>query len=677
MIVPNPPRPTRRRRLLNRRSAKVQPPSTAAVSVSIHDAAKVAGLQASQWLLVRRLLGIGWKYRLGASLVVLQQVLMVALTIAGLQWTGLAIDMLRYWSSPGSLPPAWPVGLSPSPTWSRMSILFLLGSIVLTLGLLNALLRFWTTLSASRLVERIVVDLRTLVYDKLQRLSFRFFDANDSGSLINRVAGDVQAVRLFVDGVIVQVLAVSLSLIVNVTYMSRIHAWLTLACLASTPLLWWGAVIFSKKVRPEYIESSRLGDVLIRVLSENIQGQHVVKSFNLEDEQRAKFAEISGEVRRQKQKIFRTVSLFQPAIGFLTQLNMVVLLFYGGRLVVAGELRLGEGLFVFANLLSQFAAQVAQITAIANSIQHSLTGAARVFEVLDAPEEVADPLEPRPWPGSMAIAAVTKATTSVRRSRSMRVSGAVRFDSVGFGYKREHPLLHDIDFNVPAGSIVGITGPTGAGKTTLVNLIPRFYDVTSGRVTIDGVDVRDVPITDLRRQIGIVFQESFLFSNTIAANISFGWPDAPRERIEEAAKLAAAAEFIERLPDQYDTIIGEHGNNLSGGQRQRLALARAILLSPAILILDDATASVDPETEGEILAAMSGAIMGRTTFLVTQRVSTLRRADLVLVLDGGRLVQQGTHAELLDKPGLYRTFADLQGVALNKATASGFEGFNK
>jgi ATP-binding cassette subfamily B protein len=317
------------------------------------------------------------------------------------------------------------------------------------------------------------------------------------------------------------------------------------------------------------------------------------------------------------------------------------LLAYGGRLVIGGQLPLGAGLIVFAGLLQQFSNQVAGIGDIANTAQVSLTGAQRVFEVLDAPVEITDA------PDAVALP---------------RARGAVRFDRVDFQYRAEEPTLHDVSFAVEPGQCVAIFGPTGAGKSALMSLIPRFYDPTAGRVLLDDTDVRRIRLDDLRRNIGIVFQESFLFSNTIAANIAFGHPEATREQIERAARIAAAHEFIAALPEGYDTVLREGAKNLSGGQRQRLAIARALLLEPPVLLLDDPTAAIDAETEQEILQAMARAMAGRTTFVVANRLSTLRRADLIVVLDKGRVVQQGRHDELIAQPGHYQRLVKLQVV---------------
>jgi ATP-binding cassette subfamily B protein len=307
--------------------------------------------------------------------------------------------------------------------------------------------------------------------------------------------------------------------------------------------------------------------------------------------------------------------------------------------VTLDRLALGTGLVVFAGLLTQFASQVANLTNITNSIQQSLSGARRVFEVLDTPVEI------------------RSASDAIRLPRAR---GEVRFERVGFEYDPGAPVLEDVSFSVRPGQCVAILGATGAGKSTLLSLVPRFYDPTRGRVLIDGVDLRNLHVDDLRRNIGLVFQETFLFSHTVAANIAFGHPHATREQVIRAARLACADDFIERLPQGYDTVLGEGGMDLSGGQRQRLAIARALLLDPAILLLDDPAAAIDPHTEQEILAAMSHAMQGRTTFVVAHRLSTLRHADSVIVLDDGRITQTGTHDELMERPGHYRSAAVIQ-----------------
>ncbi len=585
------------------------------------------------------MLGLGWRYRGRCLAVLALNFSLVALNLAGLSLAGLGIDSLSETLLPGSPAPGWPFGWRPPAEWTPMTRVVFIAGLVLVVAVVQAALKFVTAVAGAALSQRILIQLRTDVYDKLQRLSFRFFDSHDSSSLINRVAGDVQAVRGFVDGVILKVLTVGLSLAVYSAYMLSVHATLACTCLIASPLLFVGAVWFSKTVRPLYQRSSELGDKLILRLSENVQGIQVVKGFAREEDEIARFREANRAVKDQKYDIFWRLSLYQPTMGFLTQINQLIVIGYGGALVIRGELPLGAGLFVFANLIHEFANQVGQIINIANSIQSSLTGAERVFAVLDAEIEIQSPPD--------AI-------------RLPKVRGAVTFEHVGFAYTNGEPALENISLDIASGECIGIVGETGSGKTTLLNLIARFYDPTSGRVLVDGIDVRQLDLQDLRRNIGIVFQESFLFSNTVAANIAFGQPGAELDRVEDAAKLAAAHEFIADLPQGYDSLIGEHGSNLSGGQRQRLAIARALLLDPPILLLDDATAAVDPETEHEIQQAIATAQRGRTTILVSNRISALKRTDRLYVLSHGRIVESGSHAELMQLDGEYAKLSRIQ-----------------
>ena len=592
--------------------------------------------------LIRRLLAVGWRYRAGCLKILGIQFVLLAIGLGGLGLTGLGIDFIRAQVDPTARAMAWPLGIAPPADWAPLTVMWIIAGAVLGLALIRAVLNYLHAITVANVVERkMVVEMRAQVYDKLQRLSFRFFDANASGSIMNRVTGDTRSLVQFINGVAVQSVIMLVSLAGYMVFMVHIHPHLTLACLASTPLLWLASHSFSKFVRPAYLRNRELVDDMILRLAESVQGMPVIKGFAREPETIARFRAANDDVSHQQRRIFWRVSIFTPGIGLLTQINLGVLLAYGGYLVIQGELPLGAGMIVFAGLLQQFSNQVASIADIANTAQASLTGAQRVFEVLDAPVEIADA------PGAVALP---------------RARGAVRFEHVHFEYQPDEPTLHDVSFAVAPGRCVAILGPTGAGKSALMGLIPRFYDPTQGRVLIDDVDARQIKVDDLRRNIGIVFQESFLFSNTVAANIAFGHPEATREQVENAARIAAAHEFITALPDGYDTLLGEGAKSLSGGQRQRLAIARALLLEPPILLLDDPTAAIDPETENEILEAMANAMRGRTTFVVANRLSTLRRADVILVLDKGRLVQQGTHAELIAQPGHYQRLVSLQVV---------------
>ncbi len=592
----------------------------------------------SHALLLRRLLKLSWRYRRQCLAVFGYQVALLALGVLGLGLSGLAIDVTRHALEPGAAAPRWPFGVEP-PAWSTVGVLGLLGGLVLFAAAVRGLLNYRYSVAAGDLLQmKLVPELRTSVFDKLQRLSFRFFDQNASGSIFNRVTGDVQSVRSFVDGVLLQGAIMVLSLFAYLAYMLHTHVWLTLSCLALTPLLWLSTNLFARYVAPAYRKNRELSDQMVLAMSEGVSGIQVTKVFGREQAELTRFEVHNAEVRDQQRAIFVKVSRFGPTIDYISQLNIGVLLLYGGSLVAKRAMTLGD-LIVFAGLLQQFSAQVSSMAGIVNTLQQSLTGARRVFEVLDALLEVEDPERPQ---------------------EPRELLGRLRFEDVEFGYAADQPVLAGLSFEIEPGACVAILGATGAGKSTLLSLIPRFYDPTRGRISLDGVDLKDLSLDYLRRNIGLVFQESLLFKNSVAQNIAFGNPEASREQIERAAKIAVAHEFVQQLPDGYDTVLEEGAVNLSGGQRQRLAIARALLLEPKILLLDDPTTAVDAQTEHEVLEAMDAAIEGRTTLIVANRLSTLRRADWILVIDDGRIVERGTHAQLIQNRGIYYRAASLQ-----------------
>lgn len=587
--------------------------------------------------LIKRLLALMLKYHWRCIWVVVLHVLLLTIGLAGLSAAGIGVDVIRYRDNIGQVP--LPFGIHPPQSWSVMRILFAMGGFILLVSVIRIGLTYYSQMTSARLIQDMMIRLRADIYDKLQRLGFHFYDNHLSGGIINRVTSDVQLVRMFMDQVIIEGITLVLMLVISLVYMIHIHPVLTLACLATTPILAAATVAYTRIVRPAMMKSRQLHDDLILALSENVQGVHVVKGFVREQPEIARFSATGVEVRDQQTWVFRMSSFYNVSAGMLSFLNTMVLVGYGGYLVMHGQLALGSGLLVFYGLLGQFSNQVANLAAIANTLQMSLTGARRVFEVLDTPIEI-----------SSAPSAV----------RIKKARGEVEFDRVVFGYLPGQTILANVSFKVKPGQCIAIVGPTGVGKSTLLSLIPRFYDPQRGRILVDGQDVRELHLDDLRRNIGIVFQETFLFSNTVSANIAFGNPDATPEQIARAARVAAAHDFISALPKKYETVVGERGIGLSGGQRQRLALARAVLLEPAILLLDDPTAAVDPQTEDEIQTALENVMAGRTTFIVSHRISTLRRADRIIVLDKGKIVQTGTHDELVDQPGHYRDMATIQ-----------------
>ncbi|HEX5100060.1 MAG TPA: ABC transporter ATP-binding protein, partial [Polyangiaceae bacterium] len=499
--------------------------------------------------LVRRLLGLSLDYRRECIEVFFLQVSLLALGVSGLGLSGVAVDVIRTALEPGAPAPRWPLELTQPAGWDTRQTLLAIGGAVFVMAVLRAALSYSYQVLIGRLVHlKIVPELRTRVFDKLQRLSFRFFDENATGSIINRVTGDVQSLRSFVDGVLLQGLIMLISLALYLVYMLRTSTTLTLACLGLSPVLWLVTTRFSRRIRPAYAASRELSDRLVLAFSEGIHGMLVLKVFGREPDEHARFRARNRAVLEQQKSIFRRVSRYSPTVNFISQLNVAILLTYGGSLVAKSVLSLGE-LIVFAGLLQQFSAQVSSMSTVVNTLQQSLTGARRVFEVLDAPLEIASPREPRVL---------------------SRLRGHVKLESVDFAYPGGGDVLSGIELEVRPGECVAILGLTGSGKSTLLGLVPRFFDVTAGRVTIDGTDVRALELDFLRKNVGLVFQESLLFRASVAENIAFGDPEATRDRIEHAARIAGAERFIQALPDGYETVLEEAGANLSGGQRQRL-----------------------------------------------------------------------------------------------------------
>ena len=473
-------------------------------------------------------------------------------------------------------------------------------------------------------------DLRDRLWAHLLRQPFGYFDRWPTGQLMSRAMSDISNVRMFL-GYGLVFFAVNIVMMVAVAAILLVLNWrLALLSLAFLPVLLLVTWRFSRRLQPILKDvQQRIADVTAAA-EENVVGSRIVRIFAREDDELAKFSERSTRVFETSLAAARTRALYIPLIAFVPNLAIAFLLWYGGRQVVQGDLTLGSlvAFYTYLLMLVYPAQVIGWLTGLA---QRAIASGDRVYELLDAPLELEERRGAAPLP---------------------QARGAVTFDDVSFSYV-DRPVLEDVSLEVPAGRTVALVGHTGCGKTTLANLIPRFYDVSGGRVLVDGHDVRDLKLDDLRRHIGVVTQDPFLFSTSIVENIRFGRPEASNEEVRAAARAAQADEFIGALPQGYATVVGERGFTLSGGQRQRIAIARALVMDPRILILDDATSSVDVETEFRIREALVEVMTGRTTFIIAHRPSTISLADDVVVLDHGRSAERGTHDELMAAGGLY------------------------
>jgi ABC-type multidrug transport system fused ATPase/permease subunit len=502
---------------------------------------------------------------------------------------------------------------------------------VVALGLARAILMAARRLISGRQALSVELDMRQRLYGHLVRLSFGFYDRHQTGQLMSRATVDLQGVRFFLGYGLIFFFQNVLT-VVSVTIVLLVFQWkLALIALAITPVLVVLAYRYSRVAHPTLREvQQKLADVAT-VAEENIVGVHVVKSFAQEPQESAKFHARSEDVFRQTLKANRQRALYVPLISWLPLLAQAAVLLVGARMVTNGELSVGS--FVAFNLyLGMLVMPLRSLGMWIGQAQRATASGERIFQVMDEPEEIAERRGALQLPPG---------------------GGDLRFEDVRFEYLEGHPVLDGVSLDVPAGRTIALIGHTGSGKTTLTSLVPRFYDVTAGRVMIDGVDVRDITLASLRAAIGVISQDPFLFSTTVRENITFGAPDLDDAEVERIARVAQAHEFVAELPDGYDTVIGERGITLSGGQRQRLAIARALAVDPRILILDDATASVDATTEARIRAGLRGEMKDRTTLIIAHRLSTIALADEIVVLDRGRIVGRGTHDELLETSPVY------------------------
>jgi ATP-binding cassette subfamily B protein len=503
---------------------------------------------------------------------------------------------------------------------------------IVGLGLVRAAMMAGRRLISGRQALDVEMDMRSGLYAHLVRLSFGFYDRHQTGQLMSRASVDLQGVRFFLGYGLIFFFQNVLT-VVSVTVVLFFFEWrLALIVLAVTPLLVLLAYRYSHVAHPTLRDvQQRLADVAT-VAEENIVGVHVVKAFAQEPAEQAKFNARSERVFEQTLRANRQRATYVPLISFVPLLAQAAVLLLGARMVKGGSLTPGS--FVAFNLyLGMLVLPLRALGMWIGQAQRATAAGERIFEVIDEPEEVTDK------PGAVDLPPG---------------DGAIRFKDVTFEYLPGRPVLAGVDLEVAAGSSIALIGHTGSGKTTLTSLVPRFYDVTGGRVELDGVDVRDVTLHSLRREIGVIAQDPFLFSATVRENIAFGRGDLSQDQIESAAQAAQAHEFIEKLPKGYDTVIGERGITLSGGQRQRIAIARALAVDPRILILDDATASVDATTEARIRSGLRAATRNRTTLIIAHRLSTLALADEIVVLADGRIAARGTHDELVQTSAVYR-----------------------
>ncbi len=508
----------------------------------------------------------------------------------------------------------------------ELALLALVVSYIADGGL--TLLQGWLMAGVS---QRIVGRLRTSLFDKLHKLPIRFFDTRTHGELMSRMSNDIDNVSSTVAQSAAQVMTGSISIVGALVMMLILSPWLTLASLITVPAVFWLTRSIARSTAPLFKEQQRKLGMLNGHVEETISAIGIVKAFNREEKTIAQFDAVNDELCSIGTKAQIRSGFLMPIMNVINNLGFAAVAIVGGLLAVNGHITVG----VIASFLSysrQFVRPLIELANLFNVLQSGIAGAERVFEVLDEEEESADP------PGAVPL---------------VNPRGRVVFDNVSFGYRTDTPILRGVSFDSAEGTSTALIGPTGAGKTTIVSLLTRFYDVTGGSITIDGRDIRGYTKDSLRRAFGIVLQDTYLFAGTIRDNIKYGRPEASDEEVERAATLANAASFIRRLPLRYETLLAENGGNLSQGQRQLLAIARVILADPAILILDEATSSIDTRTELHIQDALRGVLQGRTSFVIAHRLNTIRDADRIMVIASGSIVESGSHDELMTRRGVY------------------------
>ena len=577
---------------------------------------------------LRRLLRYFRPHAWGLLVVAILLVLGSAIEVVGPYLLQVAVD--QFIVPQGTPPPSWlawliPFGIDLLPGLARLMV-FILSMYVLR----------WLTMSTQFLMmniigQKVLLKMRTEILERIHALSLKFFDEREAGDLMSRLVNDTQVINQVFSGGIVRLLSVSLSLFGIVVAMLSLRWDLALASFAILPLMLLATSAFAQRARTAFRRTRKtIGDVSSE-LQENIAGVREVQAFARERTNVAEFQQINRANRDANVQAQTLTSAFTPALDVLSTAALALVLGYGGWLVVQGRATIGL-VIAYMTYVQRFYRPIQMISSLWTQFQSAIAGAERIFDLVDTKPEVTDA------PGAIELPPI---------------QGRVAFEYVHFAYKPEEPVLCDISLEAQPGQTVALVGPTGAGKTSIISLLMRFYDVDDGRITIDGYDIRDVTQASLRQQMGVVLQDTFLFSTSVMENIRYGRLDATDEEVMEAARLANAHDFIMRLPEGYETNIGERGSNLSQGQRQLVSIARAILCDPRILILDEATSSVDTRTELLIQAALDQLLHGRTSFVIAHRLSTIRNADQVLVLKGGEIVERGTHTSLMAARGEY------------------------
>lgn len=543
------------------------------------------------------------------------------------------------------------VGAVTDPEQAQMTsaLVTRLALLALAVYVARAALQFLRSYMAHVAGWGVVADARKLVYEHLQRLSLRFYEDKQTGQLMSRVVNDTDKFELLIAHALPDIAVNVLTLVGVMAVLLAMNWQLTLLSMAPIPLIIIALRLFAKYVRPAFVERQKELGELNAILNDNLSGIREIKTFTREQTELGRIRSRIDKYRDSLLHALKMMAIFQPFIQFTSALGTIVVIYFGGRLILNQTLAIDE-LVAFFLYLELFYQPIHHLSDAWEKIQESLASSDRINELLDERPEVDD------QPGAVALPG--------------RARGELVFNNVGFGYLADDRVLREVNLHIPAYATVALVGPTGVGKTTFASLIPRFYDVSEGSITLDGHDLRNLTLTSLRQQISIVLQDVFLFHGTARDNILFGRAGASEAEVIEAAKVANAHDFIMQLPNGYDTIIGERGVKLSGGQKQRLSIARAVLKDAPILILDEATSSVDTETEHLIQQALERLMVGRTTIMIAHRLSTIRNADLIVVLDGGRIAEAGNHERLMAQRGLYWRLNQAQGQAPTPIPAS-------